>query len=393
MPPKLGYFSGPVDARAIYASLRSGDHTSLFGTSYVKHFMRLCERQGREAVILTTHAGASYEETRGNFSIVNRPPPGGKGLAYHWRQIGWTRRCLAELERRGARTVVMTAAQHYWFVTPPFRKRGMRFVNSYHCAIRSLGHRVVGPHEAFVRLTSLRHLSHGDPTMAVAPYILSQLAREPGARTRRTWCFVPDYDREMFANFAPHPIEAAVVEIMFAGRVEANKGVFDMVTACEMLNRGSERKFRFHFHGEGGALEELRARAAASPCRDFLIVYGFTAGEALAAHYAASHIVVVPTRSDFDEGLAKSVIEGVLALRPVVTSRVCPAIQVVGEACVEARMDDPASYAEAFRMLADDPALLAAKAEAARCLREDFFSPDASYAQTLEDALDIAETH
>ncbi len=391
MPSKLGYFSGPVDARNIYASLRSGDHTSLFGTSYMKHLMQVCEQQGRDAVILTTHVGASYEETLGRFAIVNRPPPGGSGMAYHWRQIGWTRDCVAELERYGARTVVMTASQHYWFITPPFRKRGMRFVNSYHCAVRPLGHRVVSPHEVLIRLTSMLHLSHGDPTMAVAPHILRQLTREPGAGKRRTWCFTPDYDRKIFADFKPHRIGEGPVEIIFAGRIEANKGVFDMVTACEALNRGTGRKYRFHFHGEGEALLQLRARVAASPCRDFLIVHGFTAGDALAAHYAASHIVVVPTRSDFDEGLAKSVIEGVLALRPVVTSRVCPAIEVVGEACVEARVDDPASYVAAFRQLAESPALMTAKAIAALGLRENFFAPEANYAHTLREALKVAE--
>lgn len=391
-PPTLGYLSGPVDARAIYRSLREGSHTSLFGTSYMRHLMTVCEEQGRAAVIITTHPGASYDEQLAGFTILNRSQPDGRGLSYHVKQLRWTSKCLGEMEKRGASTVVMTAAQHYWLVSPPFRRRGMRFVNSYHCAIRALGHRLLSPHEALIRLTSLRHLAYGDPTMAVAPHILDQLRAEPGANKRPTWRFIPDYDREMFAGFAPNPIGDGPVEIIFAGRVEKNKGIFDMVMACEMLNSRPGQRFRFHFHGEGTALDALRERAAASPHSDFLKVYGFTSGKALAQHYDAAHIVVVPTRSDFDEGLAKSVIEGVLALRPVVTSRVCPAIDVVGGACEEARMNDPASYAEAFSRLARSPALWRQRVDAAYDLREGYFDPVDTYAQTLREALAAAET-
>lgn len=386
-PPKLGYLSGPVDARGIYRSLREGSHTSLFGTSYMRHLMAVCEEQGREAVIVTTHPGEPYEERHGLFTILNRPQPPGRHLIYHWRQVRWVRERLAEMEELGVQTAVLTAAQHYWLVTPEFRRRGMRFINSYHCAVRAIGHSSFGPHEALIRLTSKRHLFHGDPTMAVAPHILNQLAEEPGAASREVWRFIPDYDRGMFAEFEANPVGKGPVEIIFAGRVEANKGVFDLLEACEILNGERGPTYRFHIHGEGNALEELRKRAAKSPVADEFRIYGFTAGAELADHYARSHIVTVPTRSDFDEGLAKSVIEGVLALRPVVTSKVCPAIDVVGDACVEATMDDVQSYIRAFRALATDPDLLNEKVSAARRLREDFFNPSATYADTLRAAL------
>lgn len=388
---RIGYLSGPVDAREIYRSLREGTQTSLFGTSYMRHLMMVCEEQEREAVIITSHSEARYDEHVGRFSILNRPQSTASGMRYHIEQLRWTRDCLRELEEAGAETVVLTAAQHYWLVTPPFRRRGMRFINSYHCAVRALGHRTLSPHEALIRLTSWRHLSQGDPTMAVAPRILRQLSVEPGAEKRHTWRFIPDYDRRIFSRFQPNPVSGGPVEIIFAGRVEENKGVFDMVKACELLNDEPGIRYRFHFHGEGSALATLRERAAASRYADLLRVYGFTSGEALAQHYEAAHIVVVPTRSDFDEGLAKSVIEGVLALRPVVTSQVCPALQVVRDACEEAEINRPESYAAAFRRLVESEANWRSKVVAASQLREEYFEPRHSYAQTLKEALLVAE--
>ena len=357
----------------------------------MRHFMTVCEEQGRQAVIVTTHPGDAYEEQFERFTILNRPFPDGRFLHYHWRQLRWVQARLTELEKLGARTVVMTAAQDHWFVTPPFRRRGMRFINSYHCAVRDLSYSRLSSQEIFVRLSSRHHLYYGDPTMAVSPLILRQLDQEFGASKRTSFQFIPDYDRDIFSGFDEHVVGEGPVEIIFAGRVEVNKGVFDLLKMCELLNDTGELVYRFHVHGEGSALTMLREAAARSRHKDLFCIHGFTAGGALAQHYAASHIVVVPTRSDFAEGLAKSVIEGVLALRPVVTSKVCPAIDVVREACVEAEMDDPNSYAQALRSLATRPDYLQEKVQAARKLRENFFQPFQSYSTTLRQSLELAE--
>lgn len=394
MQLKLGYLSGPVDARAIYRSLRDRSQTDLFGTSYMRHFMQVCEEIGSDAVIVTTHGGKAYEERLGRFTILNRPPYGGSGLRYHFRQSRWVTDRLGEMEKRGVGTVILTAAQHHWFMTRPFRARGMRFINSYHCAVRAIGHKRWSVHEGLIRLTSLLHLSHGDPTMVIVPNIVEELAQEAGAGRRRVIQLLPDYPREQFASFAPPPIASARqdrVRVLFAGRVTRNKGVFDIVEMAERLARRDGPAIEFHLHGEGDALEDLRRAAAASPAGSLITIHGFTPGSQLATHYAQSDIVIVPTRSDFDEGVAKSVVEGVLALRPVVTSQACPSIKLLADACVEAKVDDPASYADAIWSLATDPQLVAEKCAAAIRLRELFFDPPERYDRRLKQALALVD--
>ena len=226
--------------------------------------------------------------------------------------------------------------------------------------------------------------------MAVSPHILAQLRREAGGGRRQAEWFRPHYDRETFAACLPqlrHKPDGSM-DVLFAGRVEVNKGVFDMLEACRILSQRQGPLIRFHIHGEGGALEPLRQAAAQAGLEDRFIIHGFTAGSALAAHYADADIVVVPTRSDFEEGLAKSVLEGVLAYRPVVTCKACPALYVVGEACVEAKMDDAADYAEWIWRLATDPAFMQEKIAAATQLREAFFNPTDSYGLRLKQALE-----
>ena len=97
---------------------------------------------------------------------------------------------------------------------------------------------------------------------------------------------------------------------------------------------------------------------------------------------------MVPTRTDFEEGFAKIVAEGVIAGRPVVTSRVCPALEVVRDACVEVEPDDPLAYADAIWALATDPELARRKRNAAVELRGQFFDPANSYGAKLEQALE-----
>ena len=125
-PPVVGYLSGPVDARKVYRAWRDEAHTELFGTSYLRHWFNEVEDQGRSGVVITSEAGEAYEETHGNFTILNRPKPTSSGLRYHMDMVRWTRERLTELEGAGARTVVMTDAPQYWFVTPPFRRRWRR---------------------------------------------------------------------------------------------------------------------------------------------------------------------------------------------------------------------------------------------------------------------------
>ncbi len=393
--PKVGYLSGPVDARKVYDAWVSGEHTELFGTSYLQHWYAELRRQGREGVVVTSHAGEAYEEQRGEFAILNRPKSKADGLRYHVAMSRWSYDRLREMEQRGATTVVLTEANQYRFTTLPFRRRGMRFVNSFHCAIRSIGHKRFSPHEALIHLSDHTHLRFGDPTMIIVDTIGDELRRVPGHTRREVLLLKPDYRRELFQDFALPPIASGnvnTVSVMFAGRVTKNKGVFDIVEMAELLQKRSGPKVVFHIHGKGPALDELVRRAGGSPAAANIEVHGFAEGRKLLDHYATSDIVVVPTRSSFEEGVAKSVVEGVLALRPVVTSRACPSIRMLSKACIEAEVDNPASYAEAIWRLATDPDLAREKVEAANRLREQFFDPPERYDRQLRKALALAET-
>ena len=97
---------------------------------------------------------------------------------------------------------------------------------------------------------------------------------------------------------------------------------------------------------------------------------------ALAKEYSWAHVVLVPTRSDFCEGLPLVSAEAVLAGRPVVSSSVNPAVDVLGDAFVAARPDDVDSYLTAIRRLAEDGADYARRVAACRAVQQPFFDSE-----------------
>jgi glycosyltransferase involved in cell wall biosynthesis len=131
----------------------------------------------------------------------------------------------------------------------------------------------------------------------------------------------------------------------------------------------------------------LAAATRAAGMEEVFVLHGFCDRAALTARLAQSDAVVVPTRSDFEEGFAMIVAEGVIARRPVVTSRVCPSLDIVREAAIEVQPDDVAGYAEALWSLATDDALYAHKVRATEPLRRSFFDEAWSYRTKLRAVL------
>ena len=74
---------------------------------------------------------------------------------------------------------------------------------------------------------------------------------------------------------------------------------------------------------------------------------GWVSLEQLQAIYGDSHACIVPTRSAFNEGLAMTAVEAVLAGRPLVSNPVVPATELLAPACLLGKTNDYKSHAEA----------------------------------------------
>ena len=182
----------------------------------------------------------------------------------------------------------------------------------------------------------------------------------------------------------PRPQLASPMRIMFAGRVEESKGVFDILRICEILEARRPGQFVFDICGTGGASDLLAAQVEAAKLGNSVTLHGKLMRPALLKLYGAWHLVIVPTRSSFCEGLPMVGAEAVIAGRPVITSRLCPVLELLQGVVVEAREDDPIDYAEKIEGLADDPAAYAALVCNAAVASVQFTNPRGGLTHALE---------
>ena len=141
---------------------------------------------------------------------------------------------------------------------------------------------------------------------------------------------------------------------MFVGRIIHDKGVFDVLDMAKSIEAQAPGRVQWELCGSGPGLGELRRRQAEMGLAEVVMIRGWTSPADLRDVHARSHVSIVPTRSSFNEGLAMTAAEAVLAGRPVITNPVVPALEVLRPACVEAKTDDVDSYVMAILRLIND---------------------------------------
>lgn len=388
--PTIAYVSGPVDARKIHADALASREPSYFGTSYLAQLLRLVwDGQGR-TVVVTTLPHLTYDDQVGDDRLVNiAPPTGVSGVRFHLAMLLWSLRTLRLLWRERPDVVILTANQNYFFVFAPLRWRGTAIIVSLHCTLWPKYGRVPRSWHWFRWLNAQLIFRHAAAIQCVSSDIRDQVVATVPALADRVTVFRPTYAPGQFDGIRPPDYKSRdPFRILFVGRVEANKGPFDLLAAASKLRVDSEMpSFQIDFCGDGSDLEPLRKAVIDSGLADRCFVHGVCDADRVRAFYGDSHIVVVPTRSTFEEGYNKVCAEAVIAGRPVVTSTACPALADIRQAAVEVRVDDVDNYADAIKQLATDESLYLTKVAAARVAGDRYFDSQASYAASMKATL------
>jgi glycosyltransferase involved in cell wall biosynthesis len=152
------------------------------------------------------------------------------------------------------------------------------------------------------------------------------------------------------------PAARTPFRIVFAGRLERNKGVLDIIEMARLLEQAVPGMVRFDICGDGPLRWDLDKAIESHALGGVIKTHGGLNRKEMLNIYAACHVVIVPTRSEFNEGFAKVCAEAILCGRPAITSPVVPAAETLASAMVIAETDNPTSYAEAIRKLWEDGA-------------------------------------
>jgi glycosyltransferase involved in cell wall biosynthesis len=381
--------SGWIDAEQVYCDYRDHRTSSYFGTIYFAQLLEDLDRLGAESLVISTLPSGRWRRDLDAVTIVNIPMPAWAGPAYYLGMMLWTIRCIREIVRFRPAAALLTAGQDYFWMYRWLSLSGIRLMASLHC---SLWPKLAKPrlHQRLFRwLNGMLFFPACDHIQGVSQDILDQVAgvsRKLRAVPRK---FVPTYDRTRFSAVTPPtlPQDGQSFNLLYVGRLEANKGIFDLLEMMRQLEAAQPGRYFLDFCGTGAAHDELAREVASAELGNLVRVNGDCDSETVAEKYRQSHVVIVPTRSDFEEGYAKVVAEAVINLRPVITSAACPALADVRPAALEARVDDAADYAAQVLLLANDLELFAAKCRGAEECREIYFDEAHSYGAVIEPAL------
>ena len=204
------------------------------------------------------------------------------------------------------------------------------------------------------------------------------------------YVFKAQFYRRNFANLHPpraHSKKPFVV--VFAGRIERNKGVFDILKMADKLRN---ENITFHICGDGPMLEELKNECALLKLENQVHIHGRLNRPDLLDVYTQGHTVIVPTRSNFSEGFAMVAAEAILLGRVIISSSIVPALELLREASIEARPDEVDCYVAAIQKLATDQILYEQLCAACLPLKEQFLDGKEGLTNILEKTLDTVVT-
>ena len=386
-PLRILYVSGAGDVVGTYRHWLAGrDDPSQVAKTYSGQFFDLCRRRGFVGKLVSPTARVDSAAGDG-MSVENRPVKWQRRSAvlFHLGQLWYGLRLVTTAVRFRADLAVVAVGGTHWFVLGLMRPFGIAVVPTLHCVLwpkhRKPSGRVGRTVHALDRRFFRRRAS---AALSLSDDITTQLREMLGGVPLAVFPFLPTYRPETFGDGYGPPPPPPPFNVLYVGRIERNKGVFDLLDAAKQL----PADFAFDLCGDGSQLPALRQAAADAGLADRFRLHGHTNYDALRQRYEQCHAVVVPTTTAFIEGLNKVVVEGVLAGRPVVTSSVCPALEYVRGAVVEVPPDDVGAYADALLRLRTDPALYAAKRAATAGVRAMFYDPARGWAAALERAAD-----
>ena len=339
-------------------------------------------RAGRPALLLGAH-GSGECWRRGNTQVIDL----GSGFAHRPMRMLVDLTALVRTLRRFRPTEVVCGASGpmFWATALAARLGSAKLVYCQHVRLNE-------PEGRFAR--RLRKwfdralIRRADVVLAHGPYLEAQL-REAGVPRERIVRFEMAFDGDA-EDLGPRS-KGGGRYVLFVGRMERLKGVFDLLEACEPLLR-RDPQLRLKFAGAGSVGPEVEARVAASTLGRQIDVLGAVPHPAVAELMRGAEVVVTPTRQAFPEGRCMAALEALVYGTPVIAPDFGPFPYLIDDGVTGLLYapDSVAELEEALRRVLSDERLRAALRQGARAAGAGLRHPACTFVDALRGALDGA---
>ncbi|MDB9495537.1 glycosyltransferase family 4 protein [Spirulina major CS-329] len=384
--PRLIYASGPCDAVRLHTFYQKGeDDPSHFAVIYTQQFFDICKTLNAKAMVISWHQRKAQMQS--DMLTIQHWPfkfHKGPGLLYHLEQFWKTLKLsmLAILFRADA-VIVVTSWQHFYILSL-LGLFGIPVIADFHTKPISSANRKTQLTE-LIKALNIHFLTHHCHAIAaVSDDIREQVQEMVGNTCKPVHVFYPTYRRQRFAGIEPPDRSRPTFNVLFVGRIEENKGVYILVEIARLFAQQHQTNIVFDICGHGSQINKIKTIITEENLSQSLRCHGQLEHQDLRAMYNRSHVVIVPTKTTFNEGFNKVVLEAILSGRPVITSSACPALRAVAEAAIAVPPDDANAYSHAVLSLYQDRDLYSTKQQSALALQRKFYDRDKSWEVTLE---------
>ncbi|MFP4298928.1 MAG: glycosyltransferase family 4 protein [Spirulinaceae cyanobacterium] len=384
-PLRILYAAGPGNVIDTYNHWVKGeDDPARVSVTYSSQFFEVCRSLNAQGYLIASNPEQKILKD-GNFTIEHRLIRGRKagGIFYHLGQVWYGLRLIITAVHFRADVAIVAGSTTYLFLLSLLSWFGVKIIPSIHCVVWPKYSKPSKKQQFLLNLDRRFLTKDCETVFVVSDDIAQQIDWITQGQHKSITRFFPVYRPDQFKGFTQPDWNQSPFRILFVGRVERNKGVFDLLEVAKQLVAEGRNNIVFDICGRGSALDAIKVAVKEAGIEDNFICHGYCKTPKMRQMYSASHVVIVPTRTDFVEGFNKVVVEGVLAGRPVITSGVCPALSDVKEAVVEVPPNSVEGYTKAIQQLCENKELYQGKCEGGQALQTEFYDQSRGWGAKL----------
>lgn len=386
---RILYAAGAGDVIGTYNYWVKGkDDPSQVSMTYSGQFYELCRTLEAQAFVISSCKQRKFLRD-GQFTIEHRPIPLSRtsGILYHLGQLWYGLGLIVSAVSFKANVVVVVDGTTHWFLLSLLSGLGVQVVPSLHCVLwrKYIDQRPL--ERLLLRVNRNFFASHCAAILTASDDISEQVMQITDSQHQPIVNFLPTYRRSEFAGVGEPDEQRSPFRVLFAGRIEPNKGVFDLLEIAKRFAAEGRHDITFDLCGNGSASEPLRLAAKQAGVDSSFVCHGHCKKPQMREMFNRAHVAIVPTKTDFVEGFNQVVAESVLSGRPVITSAVCPALSYVRDAVVEVPPDDLKAYGDALLKLCDEREFYEQKRRGCLGLQEQFYDTSQSWGAKLKSIL------
>ncbi len=388
---KVFFDSGPGDVvRSLEYWSKGEEYPDEMCVTYSGLFFDACNARHLKAYVISSNPRQA-DFVAGKITARNIPALQNSrhGALFHVTGVLNNFRRVILALRSDAKTIVIGPATHY-FVFSLVRLAGRQLIFSLHNTITipsdapSAHARLLAQFDALC----FRHVASG--FVCASKKIEDQLQHLCGGKAL-TKVFLPLYREQRFAQIVPaEPLKDGPFRLLYIGRIEHDKGVFDLLDLCQRLLANGVG-VTIDVCGKGSAQDDFSDSIKSQNLDATIRFHGFCSHSEILSRLNEADAVIVPTRAEFAEGFNMVVVEGILAGRPVIATNVCPANDYVADGIIEVQPGAIDEFVVATIKLARDRKLYALKESNARRLRSQFFNEMNSWKTAFTTLIDEIE--